>query len=107
MALQRESFERWGVMGAWDAPYHTMQPKYEAAELGVLRTLLKQDLIYRGRRPVHWSPATRALARSDLTARARGLRAPRPALAFRDATLMSAELSPLSLGLARRNPYDR
>mgnify|MGYP002818608346 CR=1 FL=1 len=67
MAGQLVSFERWGVMGAWDAPYTTMQPAYEAAELGVLRSLLRRGLIYRGRRPVHWSPATRtALAEAEL-----------------------------------------
>ena len=67
MAGQLTSFERWGVMGAWDAPYTTMQPAYEAAELGVLRSLLRRGLIYRGRRPVHWSPATRtALAEAEL-----------------------------------------
>jgi isoleucyl-tRNA synthetase len=67
MAGQLASFERWGVMGAWDAPYTTMQPAYEAAELGVLRSLLRHGLIYRGRRPVHWSPATRtALAEAEL-----------------------------------------
>lgn len=42
MAGQLASFERWGVMGAWDAPYTTMQPAYEAAELGVLRALLQR-----------------------------------------------------------------
>ena len=67
MAGQLASFERWGVMGAWDAPYTTMQPAYEAAELGVLRSLLRRGLIYRGRRPVHWSPVTRtALAEAEL-----------------------------------------
>ena len=39
----------------------------EVAELGVLRSLLRQGLVYRGRRPVHWSPATRtALAEAEL-----------------------------------------
>ena len=42
MAGQLASFERWGVMGAWDSAYTTMQPSYEAAELGVLRALLRQ-----------------------------------------------------------------
>ena len=67
LAAQKASFERWGVMADWDAPYHTMQPAYEAAELGVLRSLLRQGLVYRGRRPVHWSPATQtALAEAEL-----------------------------------------
>ena len=64
---QRRSFERWGVMGDWDAPYATMQPSYEAAQLGVLKAMLGRGLIFRGSRPVHWSPASRtALAEAEL-----------------------------------------
>ena len=67
MHEQRRGFERWGIMGAWGESYHTMQPAYEAAQLGVLRELVARGLIYHGVRPVHWSPATRtALAEAEL-----------------------------------------
>ncbi|KAL3915445.1 MAG: hypothetical protein SGPRY_007215, partial [Prymnesium sp.] len=57
---QRESFKRFGVMGDWNSPYTTMDPAYEASELG-------RGLVYRGSRPVHWSPAMRtALAEAEL-----------------------------------------
>ena len=64
---QRAAFERWGVMADWDRPYTTMQPRYEAAQLGVLQQMLRRGLIVRGERPVHWSPASRtALAEAEL-----------------------------------------
>ena len=61
---QRASFVRWGIMADWQAPYTTMQPAYEAAQLGVLKSMLSRGLIFRGARPVHWSPASRT-ARSE------------------------------------------
>lgn len=64
---QRASFMRWGIMGDWSRPYTTMQPEYEAAQLGVLEAMLGRGLIVRGERPVHWSPASRtALAEAEL-----------------------------------------
>ena len=51
MALQQASFERWGVMADWAHPYNTMQPKYEAAQLGVLGTMQE-----RGCAPRHPTP---------------------------------------------------
>ena len=64
---QRASFVRWGIMADWDRPYTTMQPSYEAAQLGVLQSMLAKGLVFRGSRPVHWSPATRtALAEAEL-----------------------------------------
>lgn len=38
---QRESFKRFGVMGDWNSPYTTMDPAYEASELGVLRSMIQ------------------------------------------------------------------
>ena len=67
ISSQREAFLRWGIMADWEAPYYTMQPAYEAAQLGVLRAMLRRGLIFRGARPVHWSPASRtALAEAEL-----------------------------------------
>jgi isoleucyl-tRNA synthetase len=64
---QRSSFKRFGVWGEWDAPYTTMQPAYEAAQVKVFGEMFKKGCIYRGRRPVHWSPSSRtALAEAEL-----------------------------------------
>lgn len=64
---QKQCFERWGVMGEWENPYLTLQPEYEAAQLEVFRQLWKKGVIYKGRKPVHWSPSSRtALAEAEL-----------------------------------------
>jgi isoleucyl-tRNA synthetase len=64
---QRQSFKRWGVMADWDRPYITMDPKYEAAQLAVFATMVERGLIYRGLKPVYWSPVSRtALAEAEL-----------------------------------------
>jgi isoleucyl-tRNA synthetase len=64
---QREQFKRFGVWADWDAPYLTLDPAYEAAQLGVFGAMALNGHIYRGRKPVHWSPSTRtALAEAEL-----------------------------------------
>ena len=64
---QREQFKRYGVWGNWDEPYVTLQPEYEAAQLKVFGQMVKNGHIYRGRKPVHWSPSSRtALAEAEL-----------------------------------------
>ncbi|EIE27214.1 isoleucyl-tRNA synthetase [Coccomyxa subellipsoidea C-169] len=64
---QREQFKRYGIWGDWDAPYLTLEPKYEAAQLRVFGKLVAAGHIYRGRKPVHWSPSSAtALAEAEL-----------------------------------------
>lgn len=51
----------------WDAPYVTLDPSYEAAQLRVFGQMVLNGHIYRGRKPVHWSPSSRtALAEAEL-----------------------------------------
>lgn len=58
---------RFGGWGDWQEPYCTLHPSYEAAQLGVFSSLLEKGLIYRGLRPVNWSPSSRtALADAEL-----------------------------------------
>jgi isoleucyl-tRNA synthetase len=65
--LQRKDFMRLGCIGDWFQPYITMDPAYDAAEIGVLRKLVGQGYIYRGLRPVHWCFADRtALAEAEV-----------------------------------------
>ena len=64
---QSASFQRYGVYGSFDKPYLTLQPKFEAAQIGVFGDMFTKGHIYRGRKPVHWSPSSRtALAEAEL-----------------------------------------
>ena len=64
---QREQFRRYGVWGDWEEPYLTLNPEYEAAQLGVFGRMFLKGHIYRGEKPVHWSPSSRtALAEAEL-----------------------------------------
>jgi len=65
--VQREQFQRLGVIGDFGNPYVTMSPQYEAAVLEVFARLLQQGAVYRQLKPVHWSIANRtALADAEL-----------------------------------------
>jgi isoleucyl-tRNA synthetase len=65
--VQRRDFMRLGCIGDWFKPYITMDPAYDAAEIGVLRKLVAAGYIYRGMRPVHWCFADRtALAEAEV-----------------------------------------
>ncbi|HET9638708.1 MAG TPA: isoleucine--tRNA ligase [Allosphingosinicella sp.] len=67
VAIQSEQFQRLGVMGEWDDPYLTM--KYEA-EAKIVEELLKfaeSGQMYRGAKPVMWSPVEKtALAEAEV-----------------------------------------
>ncbi|MFQ3618691.1 MAG: isoleucine--tRNA ligase [Cyanobacteriota bacterium] len=64
---QCASFMRYGVWGDWEHPYLTLTPDYEAAQIGVFGQMVLKGYIYRGFKPVHWSPSSRtALAEAEL-----------------------------------------
>ncbi|AFY43107.1 isoleucine--tRNA ligase [Nostoc sp. PCC 7107] len=64
---QRKNFQRYGVWGDWDNPYLTLKPEYEAAQIGVFGQMVLKGYIYRGLKPVHWSPSSKtALAEAEL-----------------------------------------
>jgi isoleucyl-tRNA synthetase len=64
---QCQSFMRYGVWGDWEHPYLTMQPEYEAAQIGVFGQMVLKGYIYRGLKPVYWSPSSQtALAEAEL-----------------------------------------
>jgi len=67
VAVQKEGFRRWGIWADWEAPYLTLQKPYEAAQIGVFGAMVLAGHIYRGLKPVHWSPSSRtALAEAEL-----------------------------------------
>lgn len=64
---QRQNFKRYGIWGDWDNPYLTLKPEYEAAQIGVFGQMFLKGYIYRGLKPVHWSPSSQtALAEAEL-----------------------------------------
>jgi isoleucyl-tRNA synthetase len=64
---QRNSFKRYGIWGEWDNPYLTLQPAYEAAQIDVFGQMVLKGYVYRGLKPVHWSPSSQtALAEAEL-----------------------------------------
>jgi isoleucyl-tRNA synthetase len=67
IGIQREEFRRLGVLGAWQTPYLTMQPAYEAKTLEYLGTFFEHGEVYKGKRPVHWCIHCRtALAEAEI-----------------------------------------
>jgi isoleucyl-tRNA synthetase len=51
---QKADFVRLGVLGEWDNPYKTMNPRNEADELRALGTILHKGYVFRGLKPVNW-----------------------------------------------------
>jgi isoleucyl-tRNA synthetase len=67
LAGQTSNFYRLGLMGDWDKPYLTMNPRYEAAQLRVFAEMVNKGYIYKGLKPVYWSIAARtALAEAEV-----------------------------------------
>ena len=65
--LQAQGMQRLLTLADYDHPYLTMTPDYEAASLEVFADLIERGIVYRGRKPVHWSIDNRtALAEAEL-----------------------------------------
>ena len=92
--IQRADFMRLGCVGDWYRPYITMDPEYDAAEIGVLRKLTAAGYVYRGLRPVHWCFSDRtALAEAEVEYREHKSPSIYVAFAFNDAAGDAAELA--------------
>ena len=64
---QKEEFIRLGILGNWDAPYITLKPEYEAEQLKVFKEIYENGYVYKGLKPVYWSPTTEtALAEAEI-----------------------------------------
>jgi isoleucyl-tRNA synthetase len=67
VAVQRGQFERLGVMGDWNTPYLTMNYQSEAIIAGELLKFAETGQLYRGAKPVMWSPVEKtALAEAEV-----------------------------------------
>ncbi|WP_270749419.1 isoleucine--tRNA ligase [Fusobacterium hominis] len=64
---QKEGFIRLGVLGDWNNPYLTLKPEYEAKQLEVFGELYENGYIFKGLKPIYWSPVTEtALAEAEI-----------------------------------------
>ena len=65
--IQRDEFERLGVLGEWKNPYITMDYQYEANVVRALGQILDGDHLQQGFKPVHWCLDCRsALAEAEV-----------------------------------------
>ncbi|WP_186577537.1 isoleucine--tRNA ligase [Aquibacillus kalidii] len=64
---QRTQFKQLGVRGDWENPYITLTKDYEAAQIQVFGEMAKKGYIYKGLKPVYWSPSSEsALAEAEI-----------------------------------------
>ncbi|MDC0530858.1 isoleucine--tRNA ligase [Alphaproteobacteria bacterium] len=67
MDIQSEEFQRLGVYGDWEAPYSTMKYESEARIMSEIGKFLMNGGLYRGEKPVMWSPVEKtALAEAEI-----------------------------------------
>ncbi|MFM5893009.1 MAG: isoleucine--tRNA ligase, partial [Novosphingobium sp.] len=65
--VQRGQLKRLGIMADWDNPYLTMQPESEATIVAELLKFATSGQLYRGAKPVMWSPVEKtALAEAEV-----------------------------------------
>ena len=64
---QRKQFKRLGILGEWSNPYVTFQHEYEADQVLIFSKMVEKGLIYKGLKPVFWSPSSEtALAEAEI-----------------------------------------
>ncbi len=64
---QTEGFKRLGVLGDWEHPYITLDPKFEARQIGVFGDMYEKGYIYKGLKPVYWcTDCQTALAEAEI-----------------------------------------
>jgi len=65
--LQKEDFRRLGVFSDWQNPYLTVNPEYEYGVMALLRELVNDGFVQRGRKPVNWcAECETALAEAEV-----------------------------------------
>src|SRR3954471_11117176 len=67
VGVMSDQFQRLGVLATWDAPYLTMNVRYQAAIARALGAFVSKGLVYKGKKPVHWCIHCRtALAEAEV-----------------------------------------
>lgn len=64
---QKKDFKRLGIKGDFNDPYITLKPEYEAAQIRLFGEMADKGLIYKGKKPVYWSPSSESsLAEAEI-----------------------------------------
>ncbi|WP_129044831.1 isoleucine--tRNA ligase [Companilactobacillus metriopterae] len=64
---QLEGFKRLGISADFDNPYITYQPEFEEQEVKIFGEMVENGYIYRGKKPVYWSPSSEStLAEAEI-----------------------------------------
>jgi len=64
---QREDFKRLNIIADWENPYITYTKDFEASQIRVFAEMVKKGLIFKGMKPVYWSPSSEsALAEAEI-----------------------------------------
>lgn len=64
---QKSQFRRLGVRGDWENLYITLKPEFEARQIEVFGKMAEKGYIYKGLKPVYWSPSSEsALAEAEI-----------------------------------------
>ena len=64
---QMVGFKELNVLADWDHPYITLQKEMEARQIEVFAEMAKKGLIFKGLKPVYWSPSSEsALAEAEI-----------------------------------------
>ena len=64
---QKEDFKTLNVIGDWEHPYITYENEFEARQIEVFAEMAKKGLIFKGLKPVYWSPSSEsALAEAEI-----------------------------------------
>ena len=67
VAKQKEQIRRLGLVGDFDHPYLTLLKEYEARQIEAFASMALRGLIYKGLKPVYWSPSSEsALAEAEI-----------------------------------------
>jgi len=65
--IQREEFQRLGILGDWQHPYLTMNPGYEATIIREFGAFVERGGVYKGLKPVLWCTVDQtALAEAEV-----------------------------------------
>jgi len=65
--IQREEFQRLGILGDWQHPYLTMNPGYEATIIREFSKFVERGGVYKGLKPVLWCTVDQtALAEAEV-----------------------------------------